>query len=208
MPEARLKTEAGQSQTLQTTATGQQISALLATTVEQICSTMSASGAVIAVRDPVGACCLASAGDAPAVGSRLQADSAFTRECFETGEVVLCDDAENDSRILPSVAKSLHLRSAVAVPIQMQACVFGVIEVFSSRPSDIQPAAVDMLKECANLVAPLIAPWAVPGPQSVLKVASATGSGTADFLDLKSDREDEPSVCSSWFSGERTQRER
>jgi hypothetical protein len=184
---------------------GQQISTLLETAVEQICSAMSASGAVIAVRDPDGACCLASAGNAPAVGSRLQPDSAFTRECFETGEVVICYDAENDSRILPSVVKSLHLRSAVAVPIQMQGCAIGVIEVFSSRPSDIQRAAVDMLEECADLVAPLITPWAAPSAQHVLKVASATGSSAADFLE--SDKEDQPSVCSNWFSRELTPRE-
>src|ERR1700746_3293536 len=169
MPETRLKEEADRSGDDSNNERDQQISALLATTVEQIRSAMSASGAVIAVRDPEGACCLASTGEAPPVGSRLQPDSAFTRECLETGEVVLCEDTENDSRILPSVAKRLHFRSAVAVPIQMQGCVIGVIEVFSSRPSEISPPDVDVLEECANLVAPVIAPRAVPSAQTVQK---------------------------------------
>jgi len=207
MPETRMKKAADQSGNDSNNERDQETSSLLATTVDQIRSAMSASGAIIAVRDAEGACCLASAGEAPAVGSRLQPDSAFTRECFETGEVVLCDDAENDSRILPSVAKGLRLRSAVAVPIEMQGCVIGVIEVFSPRPSDIQPPAIDMLEECANLVAPLIAPRAVPSAQPVRQVASATVPGTGDFLHLKSDREDHPSVCSNWFSGERPPRE-
>src|SRR5580693_9535715 len=162
MPETRLKEEADRSGDDSNNDRGQQISVLLATTVEQIRSAMSASGVVIAVRDPEGACCLASTGEAPAVGSRLQPDSAFTRECFETGEVVLCEDTENDSRILPSVAKSLCLRSAVAVPIKAQGSVVGVIEVFSSRPSDIYPADVDALREFANWFAPIIVPEAVP----------------------------------------------
>src|SRR6202051_2600705 len=140
----------------------QPVSALLTRSVARICSAMSASGVVIAVRDPEGACCLASTGEAPAVGSRLQPDSAFTRECFETGKVVLCEDTENDSRIRPSVAKSLRLRSAVAVPIQAHGSVVGVIEVFSSRPSDISAPAVDALQECAKLVAPIIAPTEMP----------------------------------------------
>jgi hypothetical protein len=169
MPETRLKEEADRWGDDSNKERDQQISALLATTVEQIRSAMSASGAVIAVRDPEGACCLASTGEAPPVGSRLQPDSAFTRECLETGEVVLCEDTENDSRILPSVAKRLHFRSAVAVPIQMQGCVIGVIEVFSSRPSEISPPDVDVLEECANLVAPVIAPTAVPSAQTVQK---------------------------------------
>src|SRR6202045_3255339 len=142
MPETRLKPEASQPENELNNDRDQQVSALLTRSVERICSAMSASGVVIAVRDPEGACCLASTGEAPAVGSRLQPDSAFTRECFETGKVVLCEDTENDSRILPSVAKGLRLRSAVAVPIEMQGCVIGVIEVFSPRPSDIQPPAI------------------------------------------------------------------
>jgi hypothetical protein len=167
MPETRVKEETDRSGDDSNNDRGQQISVLLATTVEQIRSAMSASGVVIAVRDPEGACCLASTGEAPPVGSRLQPDSAFTRECLETGEVVLCEDTENDSRILPSVAKGLHFRSAVAVPIQMQGSVIGVIEVFSSRPSEISPPDVDVLEECANLVAPVIGPRAIRSAQDI-----------------------------------------
>jgi GAF domain len=201
MPETRLKEEADRPGDDSNNDRDQQISALLATTVEQIRSAMSASGAVIAVRDPEGACCLASTGEAPPVGSRLQPDSAFTRECLETGEVVLCEDTENDSRILPSVAKSLHFRSAVAVPIQMQGCVIGVIEVFSSRPSEISPPDVDVLEECANLVAPVIAPRAVPSAQIVQKAPPhpfpAPPTASAEEREGNS-----PSVSSNWFPKE------
>jgi hypothetical protein len=201
MPETRLKGEADRPGDDSNNDRDQQISALLATTVEQIRSAMSASGAVIAVRDPEGACCLASTGEAPPVSSRLQPDSAFTRECLETGEVVLCEDTENDSRILPSVAKSLHFRSAVAVPIQMQGCVIGVIEVFSSRPSEISPADVDVLEECANLVAPVIAPRAVASAQAVQKGPPypfpARPPVSAEEREGSS-----PSVSANWFPKE------
>jgi hypothetical protein len=135
---------------------------------------MSASGALVAVRDPEGIRCLASTGDAPAVGSRLQPDSTFTRECIETGEVVLCDDTEKDSRIQPSVAQSLHLRSAVAVPIQAQGSVVGVIEVFSSRPSAIYGTDVAVLKQFANLFAPFIVPGVVPGAHPSVRGSTLT----------------------------------
>jgi uncharacterized protein with WD repeat len=198
MPETRLKPEAYEPENDLNNDRDQQASALLMGMVERIRSAMSASGVVVAVRDPEGACCLASTGEAPAVGSRLQPDSAFTRECFETGEVVLCEDAENDSRIRPSVAKSLRLRSAVAVPIQAQGSVVGVIEVFSSRPSDICPTDVDALKECANWFAPIIAPGAVPGTHQAGPPSSAEQQDGGP-----------PSVSANWFPREpRPPRER
>jgi GAF domain len=201
MPEARLKEEADRPGDDSNNDRDQQISALLATTVEQIRAAMSASGAVIAVRDPEGACCLASSGEAPPVGSRLQPDSAFTRECLETGEVVLCEDTENDPRILPSVAKSLHFRSAVAVPIQMQGCVIGVIEVFSSRPSEISPPDVDVLEECANLVAPVIAPKAVASAQAVQK-APEHPFPAPPTASVEEQVGNSPSVSAKWFPKE------
>ena len=172
MPERRLKLQPSVPDNHSGNGRDQRISTFLMTTVEQIRSVMSASGVVIAVRDPEGACCLASVGEAPAVGSRLQPDSAFTRACFESGEVVLCEDTEKDSRIQPAVAKSLCLRSAVAVPIHAQGSVVGVIEVFSSRPSDIYPEDLEALKEFAKLFAPIIA----PGPSAPKPVPSAQPS--------------------------------
>ena len=151
MPEASLKPEASKPENDITNDRVRQISAFVVRTVQRMCSAMSASGALIAIRDRDGVRCLASTGDAPAVGSRLQPDSAFTRECLETGEVVICEDAARDSRIHPSVARALHLRSAVAVPIQAQGSVVGVIEVFSYRPCDISPPDVAALKKLAEL---------------------------------------------------------
>src|ERR1700736_3509129 len=201
MPETKLKLEAYQPENDSNNDRDQRISAFLMRTVEQIRLAMSASGAVIAVRDPNGACCLASTGEAPAVGSRLQPDSAFTRECFETGEVVLCEDTENDSRILPSVAKSLRLRSAVAVPIKAQGSVVGVIEVFSSRPSDIYPTDVDALKAFANWFAPIIAPRAVPGAQPFLN-GPALPSQAGPPSSAEEQNGGSPSVSTNWFPRE------
>jgi TonB family protein len=201
MPETRLKPEAYQPENDSNNDRDQQIAALLMRTVERIRSAMSASGVVITVCDPDGACCLASTGEAPAVGSRLQPDSAFTRECFETGEVVLCEDTENDSRILPSVAKSLRLRSAVAVPIKAQGSVVGVIEVFSSRPSDIYPTDVDALKDFANWFAPIIVPEAVPSAPPASD-GSAPSSRTGLPLSAEVRDEGPPSFSTNCLSRE------
>ena len=109
-------------------------STLLAEIVQQIGSVTGADGAAIALCDQWGIICRASAGNAPEVGSRLRSDSALTRECFEMGQVVVCEDTETDYRVPRATAKSLRLRSAVLVPLRTQGSVLGVIEVLSSQP--------------------------------------------------------------------------
>jgi hypothetical protein len=135
---------------------------------EQMCVAMSVSGAVIAVRDLAGMRCTVSFGNAPAVGSRLPTHSAFTSQCIETGEVALLEDAESNPRIHPSVATSLSFRSAVAVPIQAQGSVVGLIEVFCARPSAFSPTAIAGLKRVAKSFAALLIFDAANGGQPLV----------------------------------------
>jgi hypothetical protein len=121
-----------------------------------MCIAMSASGAVVAIRDLAGMRCTVSFGNAPAVGSRLATDSVFISQCVETGEVVLCEDAESDSRMDPSVATHFAFHSAVAVPVQVQETVVGLIEVFCSEPSAISPTAIAGLQKVAKSFASLM----------------------------------------------------
>jgi hypothetical protein len=123
---------------------------------EQICVALPASGAVIAVRDPAGMLCTVSFGNALSVGSRFPTDSAFSRQCIETGEVVLCEDVQSDPRIHPSIATRWSFRSAVAVPIQVQGEVVALIELFCSQPSAIYPTTVARLKGVARSFAALM----------------------------------------------------
>jgi putative methionine-R-sulfoxide reductase with GAF domain len=162
------------------TRDAQSLSSLLVSAVEHMCS-MSASGAAIALRRRDGLCCAASTGEAPPVGSRLQPDS-FARECLKTGRVVVCQDAEKDSRIKPSTAQSLNLRSAVAVPIQTHGSTVGIIEVFSSSPSDIFATDVAALERIAGVAARVVPPkkhwnkghWLTTGVAAVLVLAVIT----------------------------------
>ncbi|HYK51366.1 MAG TPA: GAF domain-containing protein [Terriglobales bacterium] len=135
----------------------QPASALLRQVVERVNAITGGDGAAIAVRDPSGVICRASVGDAPQEGSRLQPDSALTRECFETGQVVICEDTDTDYRVHRSTAKSLGLRSAVVVPLKAEGPVQGVLEVLSSRPSAFNPTQVDGLQRIGTLLAQVLA---------------------------------------------------
>jgi WD40 repeat protein/GAF domain-containing protein len=134
------------------------IHSLLNHVVAGVSSITHAHGAAIAVCDQWGVICRASAGEAPEVGSRLRPDSALTRECFETGQVVVCEDAENDDRVRRSTANYLRLRSVVIVPLASQGSVLGVIEVLSSRPSAFSPAHIVGLQRIGQLLASILAP--------------------------------------------------
>ena len=127
------------------------------TLVEKVRSLTSADGAAIALREAEDVRCVASTGDAPPVGSRLQPDSAFTRECIETGRIMHCDDAEKDSRIRPSIARALHLRSVLAVPIREQGSILGLVQVFSYRSSAFNSTHVSALQHMAELLVPFSA---------------------------------------------------
>jgi hypothetical protein len=160
MPEARRKREISESETEIPRGEEQKeqlIPALLMSVVEEVCSAMSASGAVIAVLDSQGIRCLASTGEAPPIGARLQPDSSFSAECFKTGMVVLRDEAKGDSRIPLSLDGSRPVRSAVAVPILSEGSVIGTIEVFASEPSAAYAGNIAPLEGIADFLAPIVA---------------------------------------------------
>jgi hypothetical protein len=136
-----------------------------------------ADGAAVALRSADGVSCRASSGQAPGIGSRLDPDSGFTRACFETGETMLCEDAESDPRVERSIARG-GLRSALAVSIRTEGSVLGIIEVFSSR-SGFNGADAERLQNMAAVVAPMLvrlSPDAILFPSRVVaRIGSWTG---------------------------------
>src|SRR5437660_7775665 len=130
------------------------LSSVLKGVIERVRSLSDSEGAAIALRDAWGVVCRASAGEAPDVGSRLHPESSLTRECFESGQVMICEGTEEDSRVRLA-AKSLRLRSAVVVPVQAQGSVLGVVEVLSSRASASNRAHIAALQRIARLLVPM-----------------------------------------------------
>jgi putative methionine-R-sulfoxide reductase with GAF domain/Tol biopolymer transport system component len=140
------------------------VSYTLSRVVEAVRVITAADGAAIAVRDQMGLVCEASSGSAPEVGSRLQPDSGLTRECFEIGQAVICEDAEHDARVGRSIARSLHLGSAVIVPIRDNGHVAGVLEVLSSRPNTFDVDDIAELERIAHALSSVIPGIPEPPP--------------------------------------------
>jgi GAF domain-containing protein len=94
-----------------------------------------ATGAAIALRKGDEIVCRARTGrTAPDLGVRLQTDSGISAECVRTGEVVLCNDAEKNSRVDLASCHRLGVRSILAAPLRHFRRTLGVFEVLSCAP--------------------------------------------------------------------------
>jgi GAF domain-containing protein len=94
-----------------------------------------ATGAAIALRSGGEVICRARAGrTAPDVGIRLQTDSGISAECLRSGEIVLCNDAEDDPQVDLASCRRLGVRSILAAPLRHFHRTQGIFEVLSASP--------------------------------------------------------------------------
>jgi GAF domain-containing protein len=94
-----------------------------------------ATGAAIALRRGEEIVCRARAGrTAPDLGVRLQTESGISADCVRTGEVMLCNDAEDNPHVDLASARRLGARSILAAPLRHFRQTLGVFEVLSSAP--------------------------------------------------------------------------
>lgn len=150
----------------------------LAFVVERVRNVTRATGAAIALEDGSVIVCRASSGNAPGIGARLDPNSGLSGECIRTGEIVRCEDTENDPRADRLVCRKLELRSIVIVPIRVQGRPAGVLEAFSSRAHAFQSSDVLLLRRVTDLVAgiavrqPETAASSITGPQALMAAAT------------------------------------
>jgi len=130
---------------------------LLQQIVTQACSLTNADGAALVLRSEEGVVCRASTGSAPAVGSRLRPGSGLSGECFRLGQVVRCDDTQNDPLVNAAVAQRLQLRSILIVPVQVEGSIRGVLQVLSLRPFAFDAGITPTLENLAVLVGSFLA---------------------------------------------------
>ena len=161
---------------------------------EQICLSIPASGALIAVRDAAGLHCVGSLGDAPEVGSRLPPDFGMALECLQTGWVVfgdLADDAQRILRVGMSMEGVSQIRSAVALPMHAGGVIIGLIAVFSQRESSIQPRDIKALTRIADFWGPLMADeWFPDGIPTAIAGDASPNAAASEFSPV----EDTPEV--------------
>lgn len=135
-----------------------------------------ADGIAIAIAEGDEIICRASVGSmAPDRGVRLDSKAGFSGACFRTGRIIRCDDSERDPRVNVEACRRLGTRSMVAVPLQSQGSVLGLLEAFSTQPFGFNDGDVRSL----NLLAELI--LAALKPEDEEKIARAAKVAAAEL---------------------------
>ena len=112
-----------------------------------------ANGVAIALVEGNDIICRASSGTiAPDKHAKLNPNSGFSGACFRTGQIVRCDDTENDPRVNVQAARRFGTRSMVAVPLTGKNGTIGLIEAFSSKAYAFQDNSIRSLNLLAELI--------------------------------------------------------
>ncbi len=95
--------------------------------------------------------CRAAAGPLTfARGVALISESAFLRDCVESGRILRCDDCEDDARVEMDFARAIGARSTVLVPLGGCNQQIGVLQAFSTSTrgfSDHDVRCLDLFSE-------------------------------------------------------------
>lgn len=117
-----------------------------------------ATGAAIALRKGQEVICRARAGrTAPDLGVRLQTESGISARCMRTGEVVLCNNAEDDPHADRLSCERLGVRSILAAPLRQFHKTLGIFEVLSAVPNAFNSQDVATMQLLSSMMVAAIA---------------------------------------------------
>jgi GAF domain-containing protein len=117
-----------------------------------------ASGSAIGLRWGADIVCSARAGrTAPDLGVRLRDDAGLSGACARRGEILCCDDTENDPAVDRASCCRLGVRSILVAPLRHLRKTLGIFEVLSSEPHAFDDWAVVNLQLLSGFMVAAIA---------------------------------------------------
>jgi TonB family protein len=121
--------------------------------LEDALRSAAATGAMIALASGDKMVCRATAGEkVPSIGSFLNTRSGLSGLCVQTREMQRCDDTLIDSRVNAEACRILDVRSIVVLPVVEGTRLWGILEIFSSRPRAFSDADVPDLQALGRRV--------------------------------------------------------
>jgi putative methionine-R-sulfoxide reductase with GAF domain len=119
----------------------------------EACLATGATGAAIALVRGEEIVCHATTGPhAPDIGVCLDPRTGLSGSCIQTRQLQQCNDTQTDPRVDPEACRSLGVRSIVALPLMDGDKLFGVFEIFSSRPNAFSQCDLDTLRALTNRI--------------------------------------------------------
>ena len=121
--------------------------------VERAMKLTGASGAALGLFTEGRVVCRGRAGDpAPPLGSEVDVRQGLSGECVRSGQVVLCEDTQDDPRADAELCRSLGIGSLLAVPIMAESGATGLLEIFSPQARSFTKESGGVLERLAELV--------------------------------------------------------
>lgn len=99
-------------------------------------------------------------------------------ECFRTGEIFRCEDAEADSRLNPAICRQVGLRSMIVVPLYQDGPAAGVLKILSGEPRAFSERDVRVAQIMAGLVSAAMSSAALAESKKLASLA-VLASGVA-----------------------------
>ncbi len=96
---------------------------------------------------------VASGSAAPHVGLRVKMEGSFSGQCFRSGEVLRCNNAEADTRVSDDVYRHVGARSLIAVPLRYERRISGVLKVLSPEVNAFSDQDAHTLQMMAGFIA-------------------------------------------------------
>jgi hypothetical protein len=122
----------------------------------RICEITSANGAALGILDSAHQWIdyVAAAGSAaPQSGSRLPLDHSLAADCVRSGQPTQSAETAEDSRLMPLLVHSLHIRSLVVAPVSRGANVEGALELYFNAAHAFREQEVRVCQLMAALIA-------------------------------------------------------
>jgi hypothetical protein len=141
----------------QVTQTGDNFDAALQLITDRALGLTGASGAALAFLIGGEAeekmVCRALAGrPTPPLGAPVDAEHGITGECIRSGQLVLCENTENDSRVDPDVCRAMGIGSLMAAAVKTGDRVIGLLEVFSPHARGFTAAEGTVLTRLVEMI--------------------------------------------------------
>ena len=91
------------------------------------------------------------------VGLRVDMRTSFSGLCVREGQILMCDDTDNDARVDRESSRLLRARSVVVAPLFHQGRTIGLLTAMSETPRAFGPRDVQTVQLMAGLVGSAIA---------------------------------------------------
>jgi hypothetical protein len=132
---------------------GDNFDAALQLIAERALNLTGATGSALAfITDDMMICRARAGAPAPPLGAPIDLRQGLSGECVLTGQLVSCEDAENDPRVAPEIARAQGIGSFLAAPIVSDFHVLGLIEVFSPLPCGFTLDHASVLHSLADMI--------------------------------------------------------